>query len=52
MFTLRRRARATATSVGAEFCESCAQVCTPACRSEAQRERVQVQAAQWHLNIR
>lgn len=50
MFTLRRRARAAAAET--QFCETCAQVCTPACRSEAQRERVQIQAAQWLSTIR
>lgn len=37
---LRRRA---AQLRGVEFCESCGQVCTQACRSQARLERVRTQ---------
>lgn len=50
MFSLRRRSRTAA--VEAQFCESCAQVCTAACRSAELRERVHTQAAQWLSPIR
>jgi hypothetical protein len=36
MFRFIRRNR----FAGVEFCESCSQVCTPACRSRAQRDRL------------
>jgi len=50
MFSLRRWARAE--SAETRFCETCSQVCTPACQAEAHRERAQVQAAQWLSPLR
>lgn len=38
-----RRTRTT-TVVEAEYCESCAQVCTPACQARAQRDRTRTAA--------
>ena len=36
-----------AVTEGAEFCESCAQICTRACRARARRERIHAGAAMW-----
>jgi len=50
VFGLRRRVRAEVAET--QFCETCSQVCTPACKAEAHRERAQVQAAQWLSTLR
>jgi hypothetical protein len=44
---LRRRA---AQPRGVAFCDSCGQVCTPACRSQARLEQVRTQVA-WQLPL-
>jgi hypothetical protein len=46
----RRSRKAEAAS--ADFCDSCGQVCTLACRAEAQRDRVRTAAFTWSVPIR
>lgn len=46
-----RRAR-KAEAARADFCDSCGQVCTPACRAEAQPDRVRTAALTWSVPIR
>lgn len=50
MFGFGKRRRPVVTEV--EFCDACAQVCSPYCRAQAQREQVQAKVASWMLPIR
>lgn len=43
MFALVRRRTARLRNV--EFCDSCSQVCTPACRAAARLEQIRTQVA-------
>lgn len=36
----------------ADFCDSCGQVCTSACRAEAQRDRVRTAAFSFSVPVR
>ncbi len=44
LLTILRARLATQTLTATSFCEGCGEVCTPACRHEAIRERNQLKA--------
>ena len=44
--------RPTTVTAGVEFCESCSQVCTRACRARAHRDRVHAGASMWTSALR
>lgn len=48
MFALVRQRAARLR--GVEFCDSCGQVCTPACRSQARLEQARTQVA-WQVPL-